>query len=387
MTPSLESIVFFNELSLGADGWAQIAPFGDFPGMATEFNGDGTVKRRVKAIQRIDRAAAESMVGHFKSVPGKIKRFLRGLPIYVGHPDAPAIGDRYPNKAPVGTFSDLRVSEAGLYGLPVFTNEGLAELEATPRMGLSGRWSAEEVGIENGERVFRPVMLKSAGLTPNPNLPVELLNECESGSAGEPRTRTERQRMKEKIIAWLKTLGIELANEAPEDAVQTALGGVAVKLTETAELANGREAEISTLKGAAAARDKELGSRVTELETLRVEFQNERKARIGLLLDQAVREGRITAAQRPEWAGKLTADFANETEQLARVKPTIKTAAATEGMGGRKVEIANSRERIAKVQDLVAELQGKGLSYDAAFARVRQEHAALFEQMHVPETR
>ncbi|MDB6018442.1 MAG: hypothetical protein JWR19_2931, partial [Pedosphaera sp.] len=63
-TPNSELIVFANELSIQSDGWAQLAPYGDFPGQGFVRNADGTVTK-FAAVQRMDRPAAEAMAAKF----------------------------------------------------------------------------------------------------------------------------------------------------------------------------------------------------------------------------------------------------------------------------------------------------------------------------------
>jgi len=169
--------LFLNESVVGDDGWAQLAPFGDHPGKAIVTGPDGT-STRVDAIQRIDRATAEAMVKKFKSPLSKVKRYLQGCPIFSGHPDVPALANEHPDKSAKGVIQDLEVRDTGLYCKPVFTNEGVDLLSSKKRFGLSGYWTAEQNGDEtkDGKPVYRPGILKSAGLTPFPNLPVDWVN-------------------------------------------------------------------------------------------------------------------------------------------------------------------------------------------------------------------
>ena len=105
------------------------------------------------------------------------------------------------------------------------------------------------------------------------------------------------------------------------------------------------------------------------------------------MLEHALAAGRITAAQRPEWASRLgvEAEFTNEMEALRKVGPALKTRGITVEMGSRKVEIANAADRHEAVQSLVrAELANHGGNYDQAFAAVRRAHPALFEAMQQP---
>ena len=168
----------FNEIKVNEDGWAHIAPLGDHPGMALVDDGKGALKK-VPAIQRIDKASCEAMAAEFKNTASGLKRFMAGRPIYVGHPDVPGYESKYPDKTPKGVFSDLKVDDNGLWGKPVFTNEGsdLVQGEKPKYKALSGRWNADDAGEDKGTKIFRPTVFLSAGLTNQPNLPVQLLNE------------------------------------------------------------------------------------------------------------------------------------------------------------------------------------------------------------------
>src|SRR3954467_13708723 len=65
-------IGFVNELRIESDGWAMIAPLGDYPNTAVVMKADGTLKK-FRAIQRLDSESATEMVNTFKS--SKTKRY------------------------------------------------------------------------------------------------------------------------------------------------------------------------------------------------------------------------------------------------------------------------------------------------------------------------
>lgn len=384
---------FTNDLSPGEDGWAMLAPYGDYPGMATITNEDGSLKR-VPALQRLDRQAADKMVTNFKSLWGRVKRYISGVPIFLGHPDGIGIGHKYADKTPKGMFADLEARPNGLFGKPVFTNEGMELLPKYP--ALSGRWTAEDIGEEThqGQRVkvFRPDVLKSAGLTDKPNLPVELLNEFEAEvrlPAGQPNQTADPMK-KEIVIALLKKLGIEINNEATDEQVSAAVEKRAGELKATTELANEKstiEGQLATEKETVKGKDTEISNLTKERDLVKVDFANERAAHVTLLLDTALADGRITPAQKPDWKKKLEANFTNESQALGKLAPVMKTRSATDALGGRKAEIANAQDRQRKVIELVNEAQSKNprLSYEEAFAKVQRENAALFEAMHQPQ--
>ena len=366
-----ELVSFTNDLAIGDDGWAQLAPFGDFPGRAMLRQGNGEIQT-FDAIQRLDRVAAEGMTVKFKSPWNRVKRFITGCHIYAGHPDVPAFANDYPDKSPKGMIVDLAVREDGLYCKPVFTNEGSELVEAKKYRAFSGYWSAERVGEDGGRVVFRPDFLKSAGLTNQPNLLVHLMNEQRTAEGEAPAVWR-------KIVPWLAWHGITLANEASEEQIESALAQMDTKVEKAVKATGG-----ATGGTAHAGTIHELNEKLAKAQAA---FANERQARIEAVLDMAIGAGQITPAQRGDWAAKLgvEAQFANELAALRKNAPVLKTRALTLDMGGRKVEIANAASRQEAVQNLVrAEMAKHGGGYDRAFAAVRKAHPALFEAMKEP---
>lgn len=369
-----------NEINLEADGWAQLFPFDDAPGKAVVLKANGAFAT-FDAIQRLDRSAAEQMVTHFNSITNRVKRFVKGVPIFNGHPDMPDAGNKYPDKKRKGLIADLQIRDDGLYCKPIFDEDAVPILTGPKKLFFSGRWSSDELAEENGVRVFRPDALISVGITPNPNLRVQQLND-----------KNQNQNPMKKIIARLNALGITVANDATEDAVDAAVGTLADQLnakvttatTEKATLANDK----TTLTGTITARDNSITQLTQERDTARTNFANERKSRIGGLLDGALADGRITASERPQWETRLAveANFANESEALSKLGKKIKTVSITDRAGERKIEIANASARSEAVQTLVnAEMESTKCSYDVAHARVQKNNPALFAEMKHPE--
>jgi len=359
-----DAVAFVNELALGSDGWAQLAPFGDFPGRAMVRQADGTFKI-LDAIQRLDQTAAEMMVARFKSPWQRLKRYFTGCPIYAGHPDVPAFANDYPDKAPKGMIVDLEARATGLFCRPVFTNEGSELVENRKLRAFSACWSAREIGDERSRdgrtlKLYRPDCLKSAGLTNHPNLPVQFLN----SNPAQPNTQTQSIVNKQIVIDFLASQGITIANDAADEQLAGALKQIGDRV---------------------AAAETTLAARALDLERVGAELANERKFHIGSLLDSAQSAGRITAAQRSEWSGKLEADFANAFAALEKLAPALKTTALTQGLGARKAEIANAADRRDVLETLVrAEMSVNGGDYDRAFAAVQKSNPALFAAMKQP---
>jgi len=373
---------------MDGQGWAQLAPFGDYPGQALLQGADGSVTK-FAAIQRFDRAAAEAMVAKFKSPWQRLKRFFTGCNIYVGHPDVPAFANEYADKSAKGMIVDLQARADGLFCKPVFTNEGSELVETRKLRAFSAYWTAQEVGEQAGAggetlKIYRPDTLKSAGLTNNPNLPVQLLNEKEGGTEGVATLATDSQRLltssptnereektqpqqivnKQILISFLATQGITLANEATDGEMAAAL---------------------QTLGDRVTVAETTVGARSLELESLGAELANERRFHADALLAGALQSGCISAAQRPEWAARLEADFANAAAELAQLAPALKTRGLTLKLGARKAEIANVSERRDALDTLVkAEMAANGGDYDRAFATVQKANPALFSAMKQP---
>src|SRR5262249_44972995 len=126
------------------------------------------------------------------------------------------------------------------------------------------------------------------------------------------------------LINFLAAHGVAIVNTASDEQISAALEKLGGRVT---------DAEAT------------LVVRESELEMTRAELANEREVDREGLLDAALQDGRLTAARRPEWAARLTADFANASAELAQLAPTLKTLALTLNSGARKAEIASATER------------------------------------------
>src|SRR6185437_12042971 len=103
-------------------------------------------------------------------------------------------------------------------------------VETRKLRAFSAYWSAHEIGQQPNPagqslKMYRPDLLKSAGLTNNPNLPVHLLNEKPKTTS--PLTHPQLQPTplvnKQLILDFLATQGITLANEATDPQISAAL--------------------------------------------------------------------------------------------------------------------------------------------------------------------
>jgi hypothetical protein len=395
-------IGFVNEISIGEDGWAMVAPVGDFESWALFRDEEGRVKKQ-RAIQRYDAEGIGKMVASFHNSRRGLKKYLTGLPIYVGHPDVPGLEKNYPDKEPKGVFADLQARATGLFGLPVFTNEGGDLVERKVYRAFSGNTGNSEPAGEkevNGKMlpVFRPTELFSAGLTNTPHLPVEFLNEAEGNDA--EAADIQNTMNKKAVIALFTSLGImtskgvAFANDASDEEVAEGLKHLGEKAKEAVTFANEKarlEGQVTTLQGEVNGHKSTIQSLTTERDTARTQFANERASRIEDLLGAAVAAGRITEAERPTWKGRLEhqAQFTNELAALQGLEPKVKTQAASAGRSDKSKEPATAQERRQFINEAIENVcREKGWDpkkdYGQAFNHVQRTHAALFANMKQP---
>jgi hypothetical protein len=398
------AVFFGNEISIGEDGWAMITKFGDYPSPALFPDGKGGVKKEM-AIQRVDKAGAEKMVASFANSRRGVRKFLKGCNIYDGHPDAPGIGKFYPDKEPKGVFADLQVRADGLYGLPVFTNEGSELVEKKLRRAFSGRiGEAEPCGEDaQGVPIYRPTELISAGLTNKPHLPVHFFNSDGSLADAQPTTQNK---MKRKLLALFAALSMKptFANadepadtelEAALDQVQTKVATFAneqtsikkklVALCGKVGITFANESQITDVDATLGQVQDKVVTLATERDTLKTQFANERASRIKDELGYAIKYGRITEAERPQWQNRLGVDaqFANELSTLTSLPAKVKTDAATEGRMDSNINLTDPRARREFCNEAVEKIcKEKGWDvrkdYDRAFRVGQERHPEAF---------
>jgi hypothetical protein len=372
------TLTLTNELpAAGGDGWALLAPYGDAPNVAvlenaTEFSKAfpeiQVVDGKVPVIQRITLENAQGLVQKWNATTSRIKRWLKGAPIYYGHPDGPDKA-RYPDGSDKGVMTALEARTDGLYGKPVFNDAGAALLNSNEKLFFSARFDAEPTGVEEGRLVYEPTAYVSAGLTPRPNLNTTLLNSTPvadgAGTSGlqqmsVPVVDVFPVMNKQQLIAALAAHGVSLANDAADADIATAIAGLGEKAKAAATLAN----EVTTLRG-------QVETLKSEKEGLSATLANEQATHRKSIVAAAVADGRITAAEAPLWEGRLAASLANEGPALAALPRKVKVstidqaaieAAAAAGKAAASTENASGEDPFDRAQAIVREkLKASGL--------------------------
>lgn len=379
-----------NALSLDNEGWALLAPYGDSHYPIPDGKGGHTT-----VIQRITKESAQAMVETWNSTLSRVRRFFRGGPIYSGHPDRKGWEHLYPDKEIKGLFNELQVRDNGLYVRPLFNDAGAQLLEGGRKLYFSGRWPARQTGTKDGMPVFEPFSVTSIGLTPNPNLPTEMLNAkpaagaAETGAGARGANPTDTMNERQKLLAALISAGIlTLNNEATDDQIVAAVRGLHAQAATVTTLTNERD----TLKTTLAARDTEVTNLKAAATASATQFENERKTLITHSLDRAQKLGAITEADRKVWEGRLTRDFANEFPAFEKLAPTVKTDGNPAASGARRDAhtapneassklISLTNERIAKHPEFES---NRSKAYLETYNAVCAENPALVEASNKP---
>jgi len=341
-------------------------------------------------LQVLDRPAAEAMAKAFNSLPDRAADLFRGLPGYVGHPDDPAWKRANPGvrAEAIGRIKDVQAGENALRLRVALNDEGrrLVSGDAAPYDSFSPNWGMVPI-THQGRKAFRPVELFSIGLTNQPNIPGTFIGLNE---ALPPETKTipAMNEIKLKLIALLAALGRPLANAASATdeqllaAVNEATPVATALVTSANELAT-EKGRVGTLTTQLAAANTSLQTACNETASLRTSLATERSARAEQLLVVAVNEGRITAAQKPEWLGKFTAtnaDFAAVSADLAKQKKAINTKTKAD-VGARRGKVSpESKQRVNAINEAItAKMTAMGTTDRvAAYNALGEEKPELF---------
>lgn len=348
-----------NQILTGAiDGdrqWLQVSPYGEFPNQV--------------GLQVFRLEDAQVMVADFNSLAARLDRNFRGLPFYVGHPDAAP--DQYPDSKAYGWIKAIEARNDGLWSAVRWSKAGREMIEEGHYQYVSPFW---QMRAANGRRgAFNPVVLTSVGLTNSPNIP--------GGNPVGANTKKQDHMTKEQKAKVIKALA--LAEDASDEQIITALNEQRKKADDDAAalvVANNEKArlaaELTTTKGQVTAANSTSATAEEQAATLR-------KQRDGLELTAAVNEGRITEAQRADWAGRLVTDYDKHSTELRALKPAVNTKSKTSGMGNRKGESvapAGQGDIRAINAAVAAYRKTHECDYAAAFNAVQADpaHAALF---------
>ncbi len=293
------------EVAANEGDWYRIAAYRDY--------------EHSKGVQRVDAAAAQAMANAFTSAVARVKRWLTGssgLPVYRGHPDDGTYKD-HDDTTVYGRVDSVEARPDGLFAHVSWANEW-DRLKGEGPWRMSPRWLMRQ----NSDGSFSPTKLISIGLTDRPNLP-------DAAFANETDT----------MNALLKTLLSKLGFAAERiTATETNAEG-AIKLEEVeSALAKLAADKIAEADKALTSANERLAAMEAEKSAALATAANERTERAKLAVDAAVASGKITAAQRTEWEGKLSGakDWAVAANELAAQSPAMHTSRQFGDQGARR---------------------------------------------------
>lgn len=351
MKTTLHLYALTNELKLERSGNAApaeiVIPYGTWPYGMKEVEG-----RKLFVVQRLDQKGAIEIANTLNTA---VAKKAPGLPVYWGHPDAPAVAANFPDKR---AKAWIRSAEATATGLRLFNIEWLED----PAGGFgwySPYWYGPGKPTDGHNAIAEIKEIVSIGLTNQPNIhEFRLANEVDyepqTATSGTAAPTKEEEVKREQL---LEALGL------PSDATDEQIIAAIAKLKAAA-------ADAATKVEAANA---ETAAEKEEKEELKEALANERQARTDLLLDQAIAEQKISVAARPAWAKRLAEDPKAGAIALANEKP-LKTTSST---GHLKQGGSTTGETpIALVN---AKVRQQGISFNDAWIAVKRERPDLFK--------
>lgn len=404
----IELVSCANEYSIAsADQWA--IPYGEVP---YDLGG-------LKGTQRFTRESADKMVALFNSKRGKLTRRFGGLPIYVGHPDhalARSLG--HTDTKSYGWIKGLEAGEHALLLNVDMGDTGASLLENKHYKWFSPFFYARVLANSGGGEIFEPVWLKSAGLTNNPRWPVEALVNADITNAS--LIEGEDMDLLQKLVAilGLGTEGAEAASvdgavsavtklleavkkaraemEARWDAQDATLSavpneaGIDEQATALLNVLDGRMASLVNDQTALQTLHDELVVARDDLtvsrDALQTSFTDERVARVELLVNQAITDGRVKTADQASWVERLNAAvgdaFATECTELVNAGTGPKLNILTNDLG--------ERQSTGKVSEQFLELVNSRMKehdedYMTAFNRIKEETPGVFADQEAAE--
>jgi hypothetical protein len=279
--------------------WLKLADYGDWP--------------HPSGLQRFSQPAAAAMVRGFQSLWGRLRRKFGGVPLYVGHPDDPGFAGQagHDDTRAYAWITSLEARSDGLYILPRWSEPGRDLLRHAFYKFLSPRWQMHPLG--NG--TFEPVRLLSVGLTNHPNIPGEAIANQQAVSVPAENPPAPAPVAHENILPrLLETLELDSV-ATPEILLANAEQlAQAARDTRSAQAESARFYRLAT--DADAARQSAEGR-----------ADDERTARVELLLDLAELRGRIPPAERTHWREQCQSDFTRAETALANARGMAESGA------------------------------------------------------------
>ena len=363
-TQQITSIGVANAIAVDdvRDGdWQRLAVYGSHP--------------HKMGIQRFGKSEGESIVQSFKGALARIQRALLGsakIPIYRGHPDDPqfAVSNGHDDTTVYGRVTNMDAREDGLWIQRQLTEAGKKLLSQGQKLYYSPRWL-----LWMRPDGHHPYKLLSVGMVPAPNI---------AGSAANSKT-DEKFMEKEIITKVLQLLGYPdeqctAAANATDGAPPTE--EVVKKLDEIANERDSWKLNQQNLQQTLDTVTASNSKTQQALDTATAAFKKERRERATGVVERLIQKGSVSAADKDESIEILcnSNDFVAAANGMSSQDTGLgKGPLHTQGLDQRKEPYcANANAKDNRISDEMAKHQSNGLSYDAAWQKVKNDNPALF---------
>lgn len=309
-----------------APEWMRLAAYGDHPYGAVD-------------VQVFDRAGAEDLARRFKATAnGLLGRILRSnprRPVYAGHPDHPAFSAQGHDDFTLrGEIEDLEAREDGLYAKTKFSSAGRELLAGGEKLYWSPRWVTAKLTRAGPKAYWQPHKLLSAGLVATPNIHGSAANAAQiNDDQGD-----QMELLKKMLVALGYTAEQAEAIASGAEGAPTA-AEVLGKMKPAPKEEDKKPEEKEKLDAANAARVTAEAATTAALADL----ANERTGRATLIVERAMEDGRLVAADREAKIVELSGskDFANAATALLTQAKVLPSGGRADKLGKRKGEMAD----------------------------------------------
>ena len=311
-------------------------PYGQWPHGPREHNVNGR-KMRLVIAQTFDQEGAVAIAN---ALATKRAKSQPGIPVYQGHPDAPEFAADHPDKSAIGWITGAVANAAGMeITVDWVKNPGRGFAFFSPYWHGPSAVEALPSGDAPGRATMRVASMRSLGLVNEPNIEDFRLP---NAAADEPTTTPKKETIMEQV---LQELG--LANSATE--------GEAV-------------AKVKALKADLAAANGKATTAETALSAANKRHNDH-------LIADALANGQINGAEKPQWEARLANAFDTEAPLLAALpKKDIKTAPVT--TGDKRVDVSGTMEQIIALCN--AKQKELGCDHATAWSMAMKEKPELF---------
>ena len=334
------------------DHWLLLAPYGETTYWHEEASGEWKAYRQVFTREQAGRMSAA-----FNAHAARKGDAFRGLPIYAGHPDADP--RRWPDERRLGGVTAVEARDDGLYVRAAWNDLGEKNRAEGYLVYPSPAWLYDQRAARRSG-IIAPDELRSVGLTNTPRL-----SDVPPWTNSDPSPAEPDPNMNYRTLL-LAHLG--LPEDSTDDAIQQAHETVRARATETA---------------------RALSASHTERDQARDEAGRFRAAAVNAQLDAAINAGRLTAAERADFAARFERDFDATARELGERRLALNTHSLGLRPTGLGMDLSTAHGRSAAFNSRIDLLTrpvaagGRGLRFDAAITEMRAnaEDAALLRAM------